>query len=83
MLLEVWMVGALVAYTIKGFTGFGPALVVVPLLSSLLDAKTALATSTIIDVVVGAVLLLHLGITRSEIHALRRNAASLAAGTVS
>jgi uncharacterized protein len=81
VLIILWIIGALVAYTIKGFSGFGPALVVVPLLSSLLDARVALSTSTVIDVVVGAILLARLGITRRELVSLRRNALALGIGT--
>ena len=39
--LVLWCAAALIAYTFKGFSGFGPALVVVPVLSVLWSPATA------------------------------------------
>ena len=47
---------AFIAYVVKGFSGFGPALIVVPALSVIYSPQTALATSCLIDLVVGAAL---------------------------
>lgn len=55
-IILLWLAAALLAYTIKGFSGFGPALIVLPTLSVLYDARLALAASSIIDVAVGLVL---------------------------
>lgn len=80
--LALWLAAALLAYTIKGFSGFGPALIVVPALSILFTPATALSTSALIDVVVGAAFLTYLGMTRSEARQLARMLVALVTGTV-
>jgi len=47
---------ALLAYFIKGFTGFGPALIMVPVLTLLFDPTTAIMTSTVLDLISGGIL---------------------------
>jgi uncharacterized protein len=80
--LLVWLGAALVAYTIKGFSGFGPALIVVPTLSALYSPETALGTSTVIDVAVGFVLLLTWRPTKIEMSLLARLILFISVGTV-
>ena len=80
--LLIWLAAALVAYTIKGFSGFGPALIVVPTLSALYSPETALGTSTVIDVAVGIVLLLTWRPTRGEMSLLAKLGLYITVGTV-
>ena len=47
----------LLAYFIKGFSGFGPALVIVPLFTLLYDAPSALLLAAVFDVFAGGILL--------------------------
>jgi uncharacterized membrane protein YfcA len=47
----------LLAYFVKGFSGFGPALVLVPSLTLLFDPETAISASTFFDIIAGPVLL--------------------------
>ncbi|WP_104082762.1 sulfite exporter TauE/SafE family protein [Cryobacterium sp. Y11] len=82
MTLLVWCTAALIAYTIKGFSGFGPALVVVPVLSVLYSPATALGTSALVDAVVGACFIAYLGLSMAQLKMLRRMLASLVIGTV-
>lgn len=52
--------GALVvifAYTIKGLSGFGPALFMIPFLTILYDPTTAISVTTLLDVIAGSFLL--------------------------
>jgi len=80
--LLIWLGAALLAYTIKGFSGFGPALIVVPTVSALYSPETALGTSTVIDVAVGIVLLLTWRPTRDEMSLLAKLGLSISVGTV-
>ncbi|MEZ5358139.1 MAG: sulfite exporter TauE/SafE family protein [Candidatus Zixiibacteriota bacterium] len=48
----------LFAYFLKGFSGFGPALVFIPVVAYLLDPKLALASSAFLDFLVGIAMLL-------------------------
>jgi uncharacterized protein len=78
----IWLAAAFLAYTIKGFTGFGPALIIIPVLSVLHSPQTALGTSSLLDVVVGACFLAYLRLTMSQLKILSRMLISLIAGTV-
>jgi uncharacterized membrane protein YfcA len=80
--LVLWCTAALIAYTMKGFSGFGPALVVVPVLSVLYSPATALGTSAVIDAVVGGCFLVYLGLSSSQLKMLSRMLGSLVVGTV-
>jgi uncharacterized membrane protein YfcA len=80
--LALWCVAALVAYTIKGFSGFGPALVVVPVLSVLFSPRTALGTSAILDVAVGLCFLIYLGLNAAQLRLLTKMSGSLIVGTL-
>ena len=44
------------AYFIKGFSGFGPALVLIPSLTLLFNAETAISASTYFDIIGGIIL---------------------------
>lgn len=44
------------AYFIKGFSGFGPALILIPSLTLLFDAETAISASTYFDIIGGIIL---------------------------
>lgn len=79
--LVLWLLAAYVAYTIKGFSGFGPALIVLPVVSALYSPRTALGTSTLIDLVVGAVLVVMWRSLPQERRLLARLCVSIAAGT--
>ncbi len=46
-----------VAYFIKGFSGFGPALILVPIITLFYDPHTALMTSSFLDFLAGPILL--------------------------
>jgi uncharacterized membrane protein YfcA len=82
MTLVLWSGAALIAYIVKGFTGFGPALVVVPVLSALYSPTTALATSAMVDAAVGAVFLAYLRLNALQLKMLGRMSGSLVAGTI-
>lgn len=45
-----------IAYFLKGFSGFGPAIVLVPTVTLLIGPQVALANSALIDLIVGAAL---------------------------
>lgn len=45
------------AYFLKGFTGFGPALVIIPFFTLLFDPGTAINTAAIFDFIIGGILL--------------------------
>ena len=47
----------LAAYFIKGFSGFGPALIIVPFFTILYDAPSALVLAVIFDMFAGAFLM--------------------------
>ncbi len=55
----------LIAYFIKGFSGFGPALVIVPLFTLLYDAPSALVLAAVFDFFAGGILIYSV---RKEIH---------------
>jgi uncharacterized membrane protein YfcA len=44
------------AYFIKGFSGFGPALILIPSLTLLFNAETAISASTYFDIIAGIIL---------------------------
>lgn len=54
------------AYFLKGFSGFGPAPVFVPVVAMLVDVQTAISSSAFIDLFVGFYLLFHIRITIKE-----------------
>ncbi|MFH1786252.1 MAG: sulfite exporter TauE/SafE family protein [archaeon] len=55
--LAISILVILVAYTVKGFTGFGPALISVPLLSIFLDIKFVLPVVLLLDLVSSSIIL--------------------------
>jgi len=78
-----WLLAATVlAYFLKGFSGFGPAIVFVPAVSYLFDPKTALVSSAMIDVLVGLALLRALTYERGELKLALRLALRMAVGSV-
>ena len=79
----LWLLGACVlAYFLKGFSGFGPAMVFIPSVSVLFDPRTALAASAFIDIFVGVGLLRVLRYEAGEMRLVLRLAAFMAVGTV-
>lgn len=70
------------AYFLKGFSGFGPALVFVPTVSVLLDPELALAGSALIDLVVGAGLLATFRYSPEERRLIARMVVAMAGGTI-
>ena len=47
----------LVAYFVKGFSGFGPALIMVPFFALLFDPSTAIVTAALLDFIAGVMLI--------------------------
>lgn len=56
--LLLLIVVTLLAYTIKGLTGFGPALMIVPLFTAAVGAAYALPASALFDAIAGLLLLI-------------------------
>jgi uncharacterized membrane protein YfcA len=75
-------VAVVAAYFLKGFSGFGPALIFMPVASVLYGPRLALATGAVADVVVGAALLLALHYTADERRLVARMTVYVALGTV-
>ncbi|MEX2374700.1 MAG: sulfite exporter TauE/SafE family protein, partial [Dehalococcoidia bacterium] len=75
-------VACLVAYFLKGFSGFGPALVYIPTVSLLMSPAVALASSAFIDLLVGAGLALTLRYEPGDGALVFRMASSMLIGTV-
>ena len=46
----------LTAYFVKGLSGFGPALIMMPFLTIIYDPATAIITTTVLDFLAGSVL---------------------------
>lgn len=66
--MEIFLLSALViftAYFLKGFTGFGPALVMVPFFTILYDPGTAISAATLFDFLAGAYLIVTI---RKQLH---------------
>jgi len=81
--LGLWAALALLAYTVKGFGGFGDALVVMPVLAVLYSPRVALGTSALLDLVVGVGFLAVLGFpTGLQLARLRAMAGYMVVGTV-
>lgn len=71
-----------VAYFLKGISGFGPALVFMPVASLVCDPHVALVTSAVIDLIVGIVLARTLKYTSDEIRLAGKLVVGVGAGTV-
>jgi len=52
------IIGVFTAFFIKGFSGFGTALLLIPLFTMLFGAKSALPTTTLFDVIAGLFLII-------------------------
>lgn len=48
----------ILAYFVKGFSGFGPALVLIPVFSLIYDPETAISTAALFDLIAGPILFL-------------------------
>ena len=70
------------AYFLKGFSGFGPALVMIPVFSLLFGPARALATATLIDLGVGFVLLATLRYRPGDGRLILRMSLGVALGSV-
>lgn len=79
----IWLfLATLLAYSLKGLTGFGSALVFVPSVSYLFDPKTALVSSALVDLPVGFVLLRALSYERGELRLVFRLGLFMGVGSV-
>ncbi len=61
--MDVWHTGITIiliftAYFVKGFSGFGPALILIPLLSLIIPPVEAIVLTTVFDLIAGILLLL-------------------------
>lgn len=75
-------VAVVAAYFLKGFSGFGPALIFMPVASVVYGPRLALATSAVVDIVVGGALLFALRYSGEEKRLIVRMTAYVAAGAV-
>jgi len=57
------------AYFLKGFSGFGPALILIPMLSVTIDPETAITAAAFFDAIAGIILFIHV---RKKSPSLRR-----------
>ncbi|MCA9310741.1 MAG: sulfite exporter TauE/SafE family protein [Phycisphaerales bacterium] len=74
-------IGCLLAYFLKAFSGFGSALIFVPVVTLLFDARTALASSALVDIVVGAVMLAIIRLRREDLVILIEMILAISLGT--
>ncbi len=56
----------LIAYFLKGFSGFGPALLFIPVVAYLIDPKLALTSSAFLDLIVGIIMLITFKYAKSD-----------------
>lgn len=70
------------AYFLKGFSGFGPALIFVPVFALFFDPATALTASTVVDLFAGAIMIYSLFPSREESKIIFRLSIFLLFGTV-
>ncbi len=73
--------GCLVAYFLKAFSGFGSALIFVPVVTLLVDVNTALAASALVDLFVGGAMLAVIRLKRTDIVILVEMIAAISLGT--
>lgn len=78
----VLFAAVVVAYFLKGFSGFGPALIFVPVVSVVFSPALALSGSAFADLLVGAGLAGALKPTREELRLVVRMAVAMGFGTV-
>ena len=74
--------GCLLAYFLKAFSGFGSALIFVPVVTLLYDANTALAASALVDIFVGAAMLTIIRLKREDLVILAEMIGAIAIGTI-
>ena len=78
----IWLsAGCLLAYFLKAFSGFGSALVFVPVVTLLFDATTALAASALVDLFVGLAMVLVLTYERRDARILVEMCIAIMVGT--
>jgi uncharacterized protein len=75
-------IAVVAAYFLKGFSGFGPALIFMPVASVVYSPQLALATSAVVDIVVGVGFLFALHYGAEEKRLVARMTAYVAAGAV-
>jgi hypothetical protein len=75
-------VAVVAAYFLKGFSGFGPALIFMPVASIVYSPQLALATSAVVDIVVGVGFLVALHYSAEEKRLIARMTVYVAAGAV-
>ncbi|MBN1408646.1 MAG: sulfite exporter TauE/SafE family protein [Calditrichaceae bacterium] len=56
IILLLTCLAVFIAYFVKGFSGFGPAMILIPSLTLLYDAETAISASTYFDIIAGIIL---------------------------
>ena len=56
LIILLTCIAVFVAYFIKGFSGFGPALILIPTLTLLINPETAISASTYFDIIAGIIL---------------------------
>lgn len=74
--------GVFVAYFLKGFSGFGPALIFIPTISILFNPKLAISSSAFIDLFVGTILLIGQKFSRTDIKIILQILSFMVIGTV-
>ena len=81
---EISVLGAasFFAYFLKGFSGFGPALIFVPVFALFFNPAIALTTSTVVDLFAGTVMIYSLLPSREETKIILRLSIFLLIGTV-
>lgn len=80
--IAVLEISCFVAYFLKGFSGFGPALIFIPTVALLFEPRLALAASAFIDLIVGIVLIFTLHYSRSDWPVIGQIVGWMAVGTV-
>jgi uncharacterized membrane protein YfcA len=76
-----WL-ACLLAYSLKGFSGFGSALVFIPVAALVFDPRTAIAASPFIDLFVGLAMLVTLRYDRRDLAPMLRLVVGLCVGSV-
>ena len=80
-ILFFWL-ACLLAYSLKGFSGFGSALVFIPVAALVFDPRTAIAASPFIDLFVGLTMLLTLRYSRRDLPLMLRLMVGLIVGSL-
>jgi len=82
LIIIILEISFFIAYFLKGFSGFGPALIVVPTVAFILNPALALGSSAFVDIIVGLGLLLSLKYQKSDIAIIIRISVLMFIGTL-